>query len=555
MTATGMETRKPVLRLIKIKDGNCYLNADPDKPIPLAHEWQVSDLLPLITAYATEYDIDIINERHVQTIVNRTVLELGDSKGKVNNLLLDKEAPDAEKRAFLVGEVTTRRTYRTLEDTGEILYREHGVFKAGGREKMLADLQDVGGYDVTNTMRNEVVNTVRAQTYTPRSEFDKDPDIRNLVNGFFNIRTGEFVEHDDLPDYLSVVQMPVKYDPKATCRPIIEALYNTFENPQDVPLFLEWLAYDIFWRNKDLQKEGLLVGPPECGKSRVLDIIIRLLGSENVSAVTFQQLTTNRFAKAQLFGKLANIYADITHTRVEDIEAFKAIATADEVEAEKKGLQLFKFRPTAKLTYSCNIPPKPPLNVDDSFYRRWILIKCAWRETDYFTGAPRTRDRKVLDKLATPENLSGLLNLAIVSAHRLLKKERFCREEPTDEIRAEYGRLSNPVKLWTEECCEEVDDDEPDACVTKQEAHANYVKFCKVRNIAPLNEVWLGKELAALGYTERQLGKGRDRKRVWNGLKLKEVTGRASFPSLMEGQTSLVEQGKDPLPVTSQEEF
>ncbi len=311
-----METHRPVLRLIKIRDGNCYLNADPEKPIPLSHEWKVGDLLSRITAYASEYEVDIIDERHVQTIINRAVLELGNGKDKVNNLLLDKDAP----------------------------------------------------------------------------------------------------------------------------------------------------------------------------------------------------------------------------------------------EAEKKGLQMFKFRPTAKLTYSCNIPPKPPLNVDDSFYRRWILIKCAWRETDYFTGTQRTRDRKILDKLATPENLSGLLNLVIISAHRLLKRERFCREQPTDEIRAEYDRMSNPVKLWTEECCEEVDDDEPDACVTKQEAHANYIRFCKTRNIAPLNEVWLGKELSALGYTERQLGKGRGRKRVLNGLKLKEVTGRASFPSLIEGQTSLVEQGKDPLPVTSQEE-
>jgi putative DNA primase/helicase len=373
-----------------------------------------------------------------------------------------------------------------------------------------------------------------------REVFDNDPDIRNLKNGLFNITTGKLEPHSH--EFLSLVQLPVKYDGKATCRPIIEALYNTFEDPTDVPLFLEWIAYNVFWRNKALQKEMLMVGPPECGKSILLDIMIALLGSQNVSAVTFQQQTTNRFALSQLNGKLANIYADITHTRVEDIERFKGIATGDEVEAEKKGMQLFKFRPNAKQTYSCNIPPKPPINVDDSFYRRWIILKCAWRNKDYFTGKQRrTKERDVLGKLATEENLSGLLNLVIISAKRLMKRKRFCKELPTDTVRDEYDRLSNPVKLWIESNLVE----DGDLTLEIDPGYRDYVEFCKSRRITPRNKEWVGRELGNLGFVTEQRLTGKHKKRVWIGL----GTRKGSFSGTITEDPNTLVQGEDGLRV------
>jgi putative DNA primase/helicase len=434
--------------------------------------------------------------------------------------------------------------FKTLRDTKEILYfSKKGKYEFGGEEVVEQTVRAQIDRNISKHDLAEVLYFVRTSTYVDRADFDADPHILNVANGLLDVETGILAPHTF--EYLSMSQTPANYDPKATCRPIIEALYNTFEDPTDVPLFLEWVGYNLLWGNKELQKEVMMIGPPECGKSKILDTMIMLLGSENVSAITFQQLSSNRFALAQLFNKKANIYADISHVKVEDIERFKAVATADEVEAEKKGMQLFKFRPVAKQTYSCNIPPRPPINVDDSFYRRWILVKCAWREGDYFTGAERVRDRRILEKLATPENLSGLMRLAIISAKRLQERGRFCKELPTDQIREEYDRLANPVKLWIEECCEDREGDED---VTKQEAHQSYVKFCKARNIAPLNEVWLGKELTILGYTERQVGNGKNKKRLWNGLKLKEIpAGNQPFPSLIE-QNVLSVQVELPLP-------
>ena len=68
-------------------------------------------------------------------------------------------------------------------------------------------------------MRTEVINHIKARTLVDRSEFDKDPDIINVKNGLINIRTGKFKDHN--PNYLSLIQLPVPYNPKARPKKIV----------------------------------------------------------------------------------------------------------------------------------------------------------------------------------------------------------------------------------------------------------------------------------------------------------------------------------------------
>jgi phage/plasmid-associated DNA primase len=50
-------------------------------------------------------------------------------------------------------------------------------------------------------------------TYRTRKEIDSDLNIINLKNGLYNFQTGEFKEHS--PNYISVNQLPIRYDAKA----------------------------------------------------------------------------------------------------------------------------------------------------------------------------------------------------------------------------------------------------------------------------------------------------------------------------------------------------
>ena len=77
------------------------------------------------------------------------------------------------------------------------------------------------------------------------------------------------------------------------------------------------------------QKSFLLCRMPEVGKSKILGVIQEvLLGAENVSNIPLQNLT-DRFQPAEIFGKLANIYADLPDKKIDDVGMFKAATGAD----------------------------------------------------------------------------------------------------------------------------------------------------------------------------------------------------------------------------------
>ena len=123
------------------------------------------------------------------------------------------------------------------------------------------------------------------------------------------------------------------------------------------------------------QKSFVFVGAPNAGKSTLLSVAQEiLLGSENVSNIPWQSLG-DRFNKAELFGKLANIFADLPSKAIDDGGMFKALTGEDYITAERKNKDPFSFRPYARLLFSCNEIPKNYSDRSDGFYRRLIIIR------------------------------------------------------------------------------------------------------------------------------------------------------------------------------------
>lgn len=87
--------------------------------------------------------------------------------------------------------------------------------------------------------------------------------------------------------------------------------------PQDVDYILGFLAYCL-WRDYQFQTFVILNGKGNNGKSTLLAFIKDFLGSRNASGESLYRLSDpdNRFVTAQLFGKLANIDADISKVKL-----------------------------------------------------------------------------------------------------------------------------------------------------------------------------------------------------------------------------------------------
>src|SRR5207245_9167429 len=101
-------------------------------------------------------------------------------------------------------------------------------------------------------------------------------------------------------------------------------------------------------------------------------VLIILLGSENVSSRSLQELETNRFAKADLYGKRANICSDVPDITLRATGVLKSLTGEGLVTAENKNQKAFQYRNSAKLIQSLNKLPKSPDDTD-AFFRRWFL--------------------------------------------------------------------------------------------------------------------------------------------------------------------------------------
>src|SRR5215211_4457681 len=448
-----------------------------------------------------------------------------------------EDPKDCPVIALLAAEILKLERFRTLEDTKEILWYHKGVFRYGGEERILSRLDELGGYGVNITVRREVTEFIKIKTLTPREEFDKDPLIRNVKNGVVNLGTGERYPHDP-EKYPSLIQIPHNYyspeemkerlaqRPKGSqflCKKIVFQFLCNVIDRADVRLAIDFWGCCLIGDQR-FQKCLMNIGPPDSGKSKHLDITRAFLGEKNMSHKSLKELTQNRFAKADLYGKLANTCADISSAKLRDIEAFKLIASGDDISAEKKGRDPFSFKPIAKLMFSANTPPLPDEELDDAYYKRWIPLVFGMHDKDFLDKTKNvTINPYLVEEIVNDENeLSDLLYLAVQASKKLERERWFSggqRTRDIDIIREEYLRKAMPVKAWVEDNCTLG----PDYLGEKPDMFADFVKYCDKEKLPRLaSVVALGMKLMELypGIKDHSTGKGRDKKHVWKGITL-----------------------------------
>ena len=276
-------------------------------------------------------------------------------------------------------------------------------------------------------------------------ELNPNPYIINVKNGLYNVLEDTLTEHN--PDYYSTVQLNVTYDEKAKCPRFLKFLEESMcGDMEQVALIQEMLGYFLIPVNS-AQKCFVIVGVGGAGKSvllRVLNDI--LLGKQNVSNVSWQALN-ERFKTAELFGKLANIFADLPTKYIDDNGIFKALVGEDYLTVEKKNKNPFSFQSCARLLFSCNSIPKNYGDRSEGFYRRLIIMR-------FNNMVPaEKRDPELIDKFRLEAD--GIFLFALEGLKRLMKN-RFKFSE-TDVNRAElqqYREESDSVLLFIRDCCE-----------------------------------------------------------------------------------------------------
>ncbi len=247
-------------------------------------------------------------------------------------------------------------------------------------------------------------------------EFDKNRSILNLSNGLFNIDTLKLTEHT--PEYLSLKQIPITFDAKAKCPKIAKFLHSIF-NARDIRYLLQKIGLSLT-SNMKFQDGTFLFGAGNNGKTTFYSLLRLFLGTSNCCGVDLHRL--NSFEFATIENKFANIVSDVDASQKINIKNYKLyVGNELVISINRKFKEPYDIPPTAQMWYSCNSYfPQVPVDTDKGFWRKVNIIECP---NDF----DNREDPDILEKISTPEELSGLLNLVIMHLRYLLKRNKFSK--------------------------------------------------------------------------------------------------------------------------------
>ncbi len=345
-------------------------------------------------------------------------------------------------QAFEIAE-RIKRDEHFARDKGGRLYRYfEGVYLDDGEEfvkrKCKETLEETGFIDSWSSGKAaEVVEYIRVDAWTLflKPYLDK----LNLKNGLLYLETRELKPHS--PTYTTTVQLPVAYDPSATCPNWLRFATDWFG--ESGPTLIAEVAAWLMTPDMSLQKALLFLGEGGEGKSRLLAALRAFLGRRNVSNIALHQLEADKFKAARLSGKLANFYADLPSAYLAGTSMFKNSVAGDAITGEHKFKESFDFEPFARLVFSANAPPRSP-DSSPAFFDRWIVCRFQRRYRDEPDQLPPGEIDKLL---ADPGELSGLLNLAIEALPRL-RRRGFTITPAMQEAHNEFVEATDPFIVW-----------------------------------------------------------------------------------------------------------
>jgi putative DNA primase/helicase len=303
------------------------------------------------------------------------------------------------------------------------------------QQALYAAVGELLGDKYRPSYRAAVHEFMQGRLHSDRRRLHDRPRSRwlNLLNGMLDLDSLELHPHD--PEHLSTVQLPVAWDPEAQC-PTYERWIDQVAGDEQLEL-LEATTSQMLDPGITPSKSLFLFGPSRSGKSTYLRIMRAIMGEENTSSVTLHQLSDDRFASANLYGKALNVAADLSSAHVQDLSTWKMLTGEDPVQANRKHGAQFSFVNYALFAFSANEPP----TVGESsraYFARIVPVKFGAS----FEGA----EDPSLEAQIMHAELPGVLRRWVAARNRWRSTGRF--PLATSAIVAEFEAASDRVALW-----------------------------------------------------------------------------------------------------------
>jgi phage/plasmid-associated DNA primase len=191
---------------------------------------------------------------------------------------------------------------------------------------------------------------------------------------------------------------------------------------------------------------------------------------------------------------------------------FKMLVSGDTIRAQKKHGQPFDFKNKSKQIFSANEIPESE-DQTYAYFKRWIILVF----NKLFQGDER--DTNLIDKLTTEEELSGLLNLAIIALKQLIKDNGFIHSDDVHTIQREYNQNASAIEEFLNGKCRN-DPSGRDNYIICRDIYHRYVLYCRDNNKTPVGDNVFGSYLIARGIRKVRKIVNREREYCYMGISL-----------------------------------
>jgi P4 family phage/plasmid primase-like protien len=391
-------------------------------------------------SYAYSYKNDLISFN--MSPVENQKIQLAYTK-----VMKDRKEQDKVRFSNYERDVLVNHPHLRKNEIGMIFQYHKGVYK------MLSD-QDVSDMILTGlyddmlwgyrTKKNVSDKVACLLSIIPLLVLTDDKGyIANVKNGLLNIYTKELLPHT--PDFVSLIQYPVEYDPNATA-PNWEKCVNDWmsgpEQEEKTKLIKQFCGYCL--SSSMLYDRALfMVGDGGNGKSTFIDTIGMVFGPDATSHIDLESLY-DKYGFNGLIGKRLNIIEEV-HGNYYQSNKLKKLISGEAVTIDKKYKDMFTFRPQVKFAFSVNMLPR----VDDTSTgteRRILAVQFL----NNYRDNPKLELRSSVGLLA--QELSGLLNWMIEGAIDLANDKKFITTQEQIRMMDEYREENSSVEGFLSQC-------------------------------------------------------------------------------------------------------
>ena len=351
------------------------------------------------------------------------------------------------------------------------------VYKISGKREIMGSLDEL----VRKFDRSMVESRISKEAFTIIDNMVKhcspescceDENIINFENGLLRLDTLELMPHT--PEIFTSNQIPCRWTGEDSPSPVTDRFMSKLTDGNKeteeflyayIGLILSNIKYSRF------KKAVFMVGAPNTGKSQLVSLVSRIIGSENCASISLSALE-ERFGVSVIYGKRLACCADLSSGRLTDTSIFKQITGGDAVMVEYKGQGAFSAVFNGFLWFCSNDMPHMGRDGQDkkAVYSRLAIIPCN------NVIPPTKRDRTLTDKLYSER--SAIIYRAVLAAKRVADSG-YTLPVPqcsVDKLK-EYMDENSTVRMFLKECCQKRRPDTRGS--SKGQIHKVYHAWCK----------------------------------------------------------------------------